>query len=301
MEEQQAQVSKFVSSMCTVRTPTPWCLVDDSVSPFWYNTETGEMQFSKPAIVKTIPVAGHVQPTDPSIFSYFTHTSVVTGEVIREYIEPLVGHLRHPLSGCTPSSAVGHLITDRSYIVPPTRVGKGRKYYFDAGASSWSSGKGGPSLSYFTTVWGRHGVDFDVIECWEGGTEVKDFYCDVPGEYLWRTHFHHGWIASSVGNSSNVNPFVPSIIRETVDREDYVLFKLDIDNGPVEKGTIEHLLEDGNEDIEFIDEIVWEQHVDNYIMNPWWGETIDEGMTIADSYQYFLKLRMKGVRAHSWV
>ena len=41
-----------------------------------------------------------------------------------------------------------------------------KAYYFDAGASSWNSGAGGPSLSYFTEVWKRHGIDFDHIEAW---------------------------------------------------------------------------------------------------------------------------------------
>lgn len=94
---------------------------------------------------------------------------------------------------------------------------------------------------------------------------------------------------------------MPTVIREKTRKEDYVLFKLDIDNGPVEKGTVDHLLSQDNDDLDWIDEFVWEHHVDNYIMDPWWGDTIDKSLTIADSYQYFLRLRQRGVRAHSWV
>ena len=82
---------------------------------------------------------------------------------------------------------------------------------------------------------------------------------------------------------------------------DYVLFKLDIDSGHVEKGTVDHLLSDDNDDLEYIDEFFWEQHVRNYIMAPAWKDTIDKSLGIADSYQYFLRLRQKGVRAHSWI
>ena len=39
-----------------------------------------------------------------------------------------------------------------------------------------------------------------------------------------------------------------------------MLFKLDIDNGPVEKGTVDHLLSDDNDDLDWIDEFVWEHH-----------------------------------------
>ena len=112
-----------------------------------------------------------------------------------------------------------------------------------------------------------------------------------------RTHYHQQWISSTPSRT----PFIPTIIRNTAKKSDYVLFKLDIDNGPIEKGTVDHLLSDDNDDLEWIDEFLWEHHVDNYIMGRWWGKAVDKTMSIADSYAYFLKLRQKGVRAHSWV
>jgi len=48
-------------------------------------------------------------------------------------------------------------------------------------------------------------------------------------------------------------------------KSDYVLFKLDIDSGPVEQGTVDFLLDDANDEIEYIDEFLWEHHVDNYV------------------------------------
>jgi len=175
-----------------------------------------------------------------------------------------------------------------------------KNYYFDAGASSWVAGQGGPSLSYFATVWNRHGIDFDYIEAWEGSTSVDKFYSTVPGQYKDRTHYHQQLIASQP-NAANGDPFVPTVIKNTAKKEDYVLFKLDIDSGPVEQGTVDFLLDPLNDELEYIDEFLWEHHVDNYIMNGHWGEGVDYTKTIHDSYQLFLQMRQRGVRAHSWI
>jgi len=53
--------------------------------------------------------------------------------------------------------------------------------------------------------------------------------------------------------------------------------------------------------LNLIDEFVWEHHVDNYLMAHHWRSSQDMNKSIADSYSYFLKLRHKGVRAHSWI
>jgi len=54
-------------------------------------------------------------------------------------------------------------------------------------------------------------------------------------------------------------------------------------------------------DLGLVDEFLWEHHVDNYLMAPHWAHTQDMNKTIADSYTYFVSLRQRGVRAHSWV
>jgi hypothetical protein len=296
-----------MNATCSARTDTMWCLLDDSTHEMWYNTETGEFLGERPPTINHVGPVSKVQPTDSTIFSRFEWPD---GRV--EFIEPLVSHLRHPghpyyaTRNCLGKkrdtilrNRWGKLIVDRSYVIPPQSTNAKTHYYFDAGASSWSSGKGGPSLSYFTTVWGRHEIDFEHIEAWEGSTTRGEFYATVPLEYQNRTHYHQRWIASSPDQK---DPFVPTVIRRTTRREDYVLFKLDIDNGPVEIGTVDHLLSDENDDLDWIDEFLWEHHVDNYVMEEAWrhGDT-DKSLSIADSYQYFLRLRKKGVRAHSWV
>ena len=290
LEQQQPQLRAFMNATCSARTDTAWCLLDDSVHQLWYHTKTGMLSKTKPSTIHHVDSVAKVQPSDATIFSRFEYPD---GQI--EFIEPLVSHLRHPMMGCGDNNI---LVTDRSYIVPPSRLKKRQaNYYFDGGASSWADGAGGPSLSYFTSVWKRHGIDIDHIEACEGSTSPANFKKTVPAEFVARTHYHQQWISSTPSRT----PFIPTIIRNTAKKSDYVLFKLDIDNGPIEKGTVDHLLSDDNDDLEWIDEFLWEHHVDNYIMGRWWGKAVDKTMSIADSYAYFLKLRQKGVRAHSWV
>ena len=320
LASQRAQLNAFMNATCSARTDTKWCLLDDTVQQLWWHTETGEVSKSKPGSVLEVGPIRAVHPDDPAIFSWLEFEEQ-DGAVVAEYIEPLVGHLRHPQMGCPiPGEALcsqnGKVVSclnaavpgkafkiDRSFLVPPPRARGEAAYYFDAGASNWKEGPGGPSLSYFTEVWARHGVAFDHIYAYEGSTSAEAFYATVPDEYRPRTHFKQQWIASSAAEHGA--PFMPSVIRQTVRREDYVLFKLDIDNNNgegAEAGTIDHLLDhSNNNDLDYIDELVWEHHVMNYIMAPWWEHTQDKNMSIGDSYQYFLRLRHRGVRAHSWV
>lgn len=226
-------------------------------------------------------------PKDDSLWSYFEFPD---GK--REYIEPLVSHLRHPLARCLFGDT---FLVDRSYVLPGN-PGSSKTLLFDAGASHWSQGAGGPSLSYFTTVWKRYGFNWARIEAWEGGTTVAKFKITVPLEWRSKIHFHQEWISTSPAKQ----PFVPDVIQDIASKEDYAVFKLDIDSKAVETAIVDYLLAHP-EALEYIDEFVWEQHVDNYIMAPNWKKTQDMTKSIADSYEYFLKLRKLGVRAHSWV
>lgn len=282
----------------------------------WYNLDTGKASRDDPPdlppssfknwseVFDSRSPARPFAPEDlesqnevPMVFSRFDFMDEVTGRKYSEYIEPLVSHLRHPLSACYQKQAS---YTTRAFVVPPPGENvpvESKKLYFDAGASRWSSGEGGPSLSFFTEVWKRHGIEFDHIECWEGTTRPDKFYSTVPQEFQDRTHYNQQYIASSPHDRG---PFVPSVIKSLAKKEDYVLFKLDIDSGDVERGTVEHLL-NHPENLAFVDEFVWEHHVEgNYLMKHAWKNSTDD-MSIYDSYQYFLRLRQKGVRAHSWV
>jgi hypothetical protein len=307
IQSQVEYLRSFMKVLCTnIYSNTNWCSVDDSVSRqiWWFNLDTAKILHMPdeppPApfdswkhVYKSRSAPRSIIPKDKDerVFSRLEFINDYTGERYSEYIEPLVSHLRHPLSFC--HYAVGY--SDRSYIVPPPFVaGNVKKFYYDAGASQWNAGLGGPSLSFFTKLWRQHGIEFDHIECWEGDTPAEIFKRSVPEDFRSRVTYHQEWIASSPNARG---PFLPHIIAQQTSEKDYVLFKLDIDNGKVEKGSVEYLLRHPT----LVDEFVWEHHAGgNYLLEKHWADTVDD-LTVHDSYQYFLKLRQRGIRAHSWV
>lgn len=292
-------VRRFMNSTCTSRTDTQWCLIDDSVHKLWYDTDTvNHVTSNRPASVKKIFA---VEPAhslyDPDVWSYFERTNPATGANEREFIEPLVSSLRHPLARCVQEHG-DEFLGDRSYVLPPAKSAQGRTaLYFDAGASQWSKGLGGPSLSYFADVWARNGIVWEHIEAWDCKGPEDTFYASVPPEWKEKVSYHQKCISTD----PSIEPFVPSVIRNTRKPNDYVLFKLDIDSKEVETAIVDYLLSSDNNDLDYIDEFLWEQHVDSYILAPNWAWTMDMSKTLADSYDYFLRLRNRGVRAHSWV
>ncbi len=292
LDEQHEYVRAFMNDTCSARTDTPWCLIDDSVHQVWYHTVDGRVQEQKPGEIRKVDELKPILPSDRKIWSWFARTDMITGKFEYEYIEPLVSHLRHPLARCGPHGEL--FVIDRSYVLPGVSDKK-KAYLFDAGASSWSDGAGGPSLSYFAQVWSRHGFVWERIEAWEGSTPTAKFYSTVPPAWKSKTEYHHEWISTTPSK----HPFVPSVIQGKVTQEDHVVFKLDIDSKAVETAVVDYLLTWNN--LGLIDEFVWEHHVNNYLMASNWGDSQDMSMSVADSYQYFLKLRQRGVRAHSWV
>jgi len=292
--EQKEQIGIFMNSTCCAHTDTDWCLIDDSVHQFWYNTVDTRIQLEKPLEIRHVSAIEAIFPNNKKIWSWFEIKNKLTGHVQYEYIEPLVSHLRHPLARCRFADKNDILLVDRSYVLPG--FDKSRKsYLFDAGASSWNSGAGGPSLSYFATVWKRYGIHWDHIEAWEGSTDSSKFYKTVPTKWLSKISYHKEWISTSPTKS----PFVPSIIESTANLNDYVVFKLDIDSKSVESEIVKYMMD--WDKLELIDEFLWEHHVNNYLMASNWGSSQDMTKQISDSYEYFLFLRHKGIRAHSWV
>jgi len=241
------------------------------------------------------------------IFSKFTFLDEHTGEEYVEYIEPLVSHLRFPLCHCidpipnTPSYKY-HYTTFRGWLIPPpprTTRNHNQALYFDAGASSWSAGSGGPSLKYFYNIWERSGIEFDDIYAFEMTTPVDSFYESVPFYHRGYTHYQQCAVSSKPEDDSAETPFIPNMIKRMATKEDYVLFKLDIDSPSVENGNIDFVLSDENN---YIDELIWEHHISgNYLMVEWGPPEDQDQVSLRGSYDYFLKMRQKGIRAHSWV
>ncbi len=88
-------------------------------------------------------------------------------------------------------------------------------------------------------------------------------------------------------------------LRAVAKKEDYVLFKLDIDMNTVEEAMVHYLL-DSPELLELIDDFFWEHHVNFEPMARWWGLSQDNSRNMTDSLALFTALRRAGVRAHSW-
>jgi len=179
LKKSRRRFVNYTSSLWEHIENSDWCAVVDpyAYSSYFYNKKNlTYAQFlpnvSWDSIAKIIPFP--VLPDDngldttPLVFSRLDFLDETTGETFSEYIEPLVSHLRHPVAKCENSSK-GRLpleiprlvfILSRSYIIPvPSGSSFQKAYYFDAGASAWNIGGGGPSLHYFTTVWKRHGID----------------------------------------------------------------------------------------------------------------------------------------------
>ncbi len=184
-----------------------------------------------------------------------------------------------------------------------------RYLYFDAGASSWSQGAGGPSLEYFSNMWQRHGIVFDDIFAFEATTSADQFYQSIPNLF-WsdRTFYQQGYVSSRPEDDTPATPFIPKFIQRQATVDDYVVFKLDIDSPGIEEANIEYLLgpEKGNDAYRWIDELFWEHHVyENPFMRHFWfppqSPVNQTDPTLKGSYKMFLTLRQLGIRAHSWV
>jgi hypothetical protein len=94
---------------------------------------------------------------------------------------------------------------------------------------------------------------------------------------------------------------VPDVIRNLIRKEDYVVFKVDIDSPEVEQGTIDHLLLH-DDDLNYIDEFSCGFHIagengGNYLL----PAQSNQNTTLKDMYNLFSQLRRSGVQAHSWI
>merc|ERR1712157_7472 len=137
--------------------------------------------------------------------------------------------------------------------------------------------------------WLRYGIDFQFIKAWEASTPQETFMATVPQEYQSRMQFQQAWVSSNADDHTDDTPFIPIVIKSLTNKEDYVLFKLDIDSGQIELGNVDYMLHPDNDSLQYIDEFVFEHHVQgNYLLKPHWGKTVAEGVTLHESYQMFL-------------
>jgi len=321
-----ALIHQLLNATCTSNFVAPyshWCLIDDGMYKLWYNRENDGtfnkmvMTWERPPEVPNSVLLLPAQPVVPGpdmedVVSKFVFLDETTGEEYVEYIEPLASHLRFPLCRCIdnmgppkdqlPRSKGGyayHSVAFKGWIIPPPPpVRYDRSWYFDAGASSWDKGAGGPSLIYFYSMWERHGIDFDRILAFEMSVPESEFFYSMPPYVRYRTTYQQTAVVSNAKDHSVKNPFLPTLIKEKVTPNDYVLLKLDIDSPTIEVGSILHILDDPDNQI---DEIFWEHHISgNYLLTREWGKR-NPKTTIRESMDLFLRMRQQGIRAHSWI
>lgn len=237
-----------------------------------------------------------------SVFSLFVFRNNCTGEKVVDYIEPLAGLTRSPYY-CLKGS---DFVVQKDYMVVSRNIAKHasagpasytpKSLYFDLGASTYSSGGGGPSQSWFVETYESRGIHWDGIYAWEAVPyPPAEIWADIPSRLKPVYHWYNIPVVSDPNHPDNVFRFIEQVARP----EDYVLLKIDIDNTPIEEELVRQLLASKTL-LELVDEFYFEHHVNTAPMHPYWGK---EGITssLEDTYRIFTTLRRNGVIAHSWV
>eukprot|EP00548_Thalassiothrix_antarctica_P018692 CAMPEP_0194194686 /NCGR_PEP_ID=MMETSP0154-20130528/75721_1 /TAXON_ID=1049557 /ORGANISM="Thalassiothrix antarctica, Strain L6-D1" /LENGTH=704 /DNA_ID=CAMNT_0038919137 /DNA_START=62 /DNA_END=2176 /DNA_ORIENTATION=- len=311
MREHKSYIHDFLEVLCTSRLePGPygsWCVIDDGELQLWFNEgnhEALEIYWQRPKVIPfdlPVPPPQAVVPPPGKydhVLSKMTFMDEQTGEKYEEYIEPLVSHLRFPLSKCMPVDDEQFYFHDtifKGFIIPPPPVIRGdRAIFYDAGSPDWIKGP-----RYFLNTWLRHGIKFDDVFSYDERTTPEEYYSTIPLEIQPQIHYKQCTIASDEADNFPDHPFLPSVIIEGTTENDYVMFKLDIDRPGIENGIISAILSDGYPPV--IDELFWEHHIaQNYLMFEHWKTTATPDTTFRESYDIFLRLRQKGIRAHAW-
>mmetsp|Transcript_45001 Transcript_45001/g.75076 ORF Transcript_45001/g.75076 Transcript_45001/m.75076 type:complete len:444 (+) Transcript_45001:98-1429(+) len=240
------------------------------------------------------------------VFSRHVFYNVCTKEVVHEVpIEPLVSFLRHPRAVCTGAT---HDL-DKDYMLVPHRrewdrivsssCGAGlkcrRSFFFDLGASTYRQGIGGASLSWFVESYKERGILFDRVLAWEPTViRPEAIFADFPSDILGRLSYYNVPVSAVAGNQHN--PL--SILRNVVEKSDFVVLKIDIDTPHIEEALVQQILADPSL-AGLIDEMFFEHHVTGVPMAHYWQNLV--GKNVVESYNIFQTLRRMGIRAHSWV
>lgn len=217
--------------------------------------------------------------------------------VVEEHIEPLVGHMRHPLAlqACVPPGKQAVDIQDRSYLLllgddhAAVRARHpGRAILVDAGTNTYES-----SLGYLIPAYAAAGIHFDAIYAWEATpADALQYWASVPDDVKPRLHFYNAPVTPQPG--STMNPV--AWIRDMYRPGDYIVFKLDVDNDAVEGELIQQVLDmEGAEGM--IAEMFFEKHYDAAELRPHFGSPRTK---YPAALRLMHELRVKGVRVHYW-
>eukprot|EP00240_Pyramimonas_obovata_P006431 CAMPEP_0118929802 /NCGR_PEP_ID=MMETSP1169-20130426/6696_1 /TAXON_ID=36882 /ORGANISM="Pyramimonas obovata, Strain CCMP722" /LENGTH=306 /DNA_ID=CAMNT_0006872057 /DNA_START=330 /DNA_END=1251 /DNA_ORIENTATION=- len=228
------------------------------------------------------------------VFSRHVFFNTSTNQIINTVpIEPLVGLLRHPLALCFPTR--GDHVLNKDYMIAYFRDEwenstcnvdpKGRNFFFDLGASTYLTGGGGASLSWFIDEYRNRGIQFDRVIAWEAKVQPPlQIFADFPNEVLARLSYFNVPVSPREGD-----PHHPlSMLRLLCRQQDFVVLKIDIDMPTIEEALVGQILADHSLSA-LIDEIYFEHHVTGTPMTRFWGAEV--GANIVESYNVFTSLR----------
>eukprot|EP00285_Hemiselmis_virescens_P007046 CAMPEP_0173392158 /NCGR_PEP_ID=MMETSP1356-20130122/18791_1 /TAXON_ID=77927 ORGANISM="Hemiselmis virescens, Strain PCC157" /NCGR_SAMPLE_ID=MMETSP1356 /ASSEMBLY_ACC=CAM_ASM_000847 /LENGTH=317 /DNA_ID=CAMNT_0014349887 /DNA_START=343 /DNA_END=1293 /DNA_ORIENTATION=+ len=247
--------------------------------------------------------------------AHVANNTPVNTAVRTVFIEPIAGTLRHPsicLDGQFDKWLLrkdyiyidGWAIHNTEWTAGPSGLVEGpigqrtkrQYYYFDVGASTWTTGAGGASQPWFTSAYAGKCVQFDHIYAWEAQTHLpRHVFRHLPGPLKAKYHWYNIPASVGIGNWDNPLTFIANITSV----DDFVVLKLDIDTWAVEEEFVSQILATPSL-YSRIDEMFWEHHVPFDPMNRAWGPAVHRGSSMNNSLHMFHQLRIRGVRVHSW-
>jgi hypothetical protein len=244
--------------------------------------------------------------------------------LVSQYIEPLIGLLRDPLTICAtpplpqtlvldyegsvqskrffllgPSAAFQNFAKPITSIVPwLSPLATSQKILFDLGASYFlgTSDTSVTTSSVIGTRWfyqyfRSHSLYLDRIIAFEAGQyPPPSYWKQIPDDLMGKLTF----INTGIENTGKFNPW--NVLKNIAKVEDYVIIKLDIDTSGLESELANQIVNDRSIS-SLIDEMFFEMHITVNEMRGFWGTPPGE---LKDTYILFTKLRQLGIRMHSW-
>lgn len=232
-----------------------------------------------------------------SIFSWFTFRMECEGvapRTVKEPIEPLASVLRDPRGVCAgfPAEEIGSL---KFLVLGQPWLAKQQLVLVDFGASLWSSGAGRASQVWFWEEYRKLGFEFQSMYMFEVSQHsLAAIYDPVPRDLLPRFHYYNLPVSPDRGAQFHAWTFTDNIPRRG---DEYLAIKLDIDTQNVEEELVRQLCSH-NYSKSLPHEFFFEHHVGiPEMVRNHWGPCRG---TVQDTYNIFMNLRNKGVRAHAW-
>ncbi len=178
-----------------------------------------------------------------------------------------------------------------------------QKLFFDLGSSTWTQGAGGSSQNWFADVYESNGLEFVRMLMWEVAPQKPaELLAQVPAKY------YHAYQYYNVPASADINdPKNPlNLMDRIAEKDDFVVFKLDIDTPSIEN-PLYRLLNSTERFYTKVDEFMFEHHVNFAHMRiigaiclsffqfcPGWGDGVELSISLGDSFRFFHSLRSKG-------